>query len=267
MSDINLQKKLNKLTDVIQNYSSVAVAFSGGVDSTFLLRHAHDILGRKAVAVTAVAPNFSPDEIKDAINFCTDEGIMHLLVNMEESFLDSFAHNPVNRCYICKKRIFQTLLAHPGLEGMVLVDGTNSDDASDFRPGEKALVELGVYSPLREAGLSKEEIRAALKELGVPIWNKPAFACLATRIPYGEKITVKKLESIYLLETLLHKNGFEQVRVRHHGDIARIEVLPEDREKFFNTDFMDQINNAAKETGFTYAALDLGGYVMGNLNK
>jgi len=267
MIELNLQKKLNKLTDIIQSYSSVAVAFSGGVDSTFLIRHAHNLLGRKALAVTAVAPIFSPDEINDAIKFCTQEGIMHLLVNMEEPFLESFSHNPINRCYICKKNIFQALLAHPGLKGMVLVDGSNLDDASDFRPGEKALDELGVYSPLREAGLLKEEIRAALKDLGVPIWDKPAFACLASRIPYGETITVEKLEAINSLEALLRKNGFDQVRVRHHGAVARIEVLPDDRSKFFNTDFMDKINNAAKEAGFTYAALDLGGYKMGNLNK
>ena len=267
MIEISVQKKLNQLTEILQSYSSVAVAFSGGVDSTFLIRHAHNLLGKKAIAVTAVAPIFSPDEISDAIKFCTHEGIMHLLVNMEEFFLESISHNPVNRCYLCKKNIFQTLLAHPGLKGMVLVDGTNLDDASDFRPGEKALTELGVYSPLREAGLSKEEIRAVLKDLGVPIWDKPAFACLASRIPYGETITVKKLESIYSLETALHKNGFAQVRVRHHGDVARIEVLPNDRKKFFDSDFMDQINNAAKEAGFTYAALDLGGYKMGNMNK
>ena len=267
MIDINLQKKLNKLTDILQSYSSVVVALSGGVDSTFLLKHAHDLLGQKSIAVTAVAPNYSPDEIKDAINFCTIEGVMHLLVNMEESFLDSFAHNPVDRCYICKKTVFQGLLTHPGLDGMVLVDGTNIDDASDFRPGEKALLELGVYSPLKEAELTKNEIRTLLREFGISTWNKPSFACLASRIPYGEVITVKKLESVYLLEKLLQENGFSQVRVRHHGDVARIEVLPEDREKFLNADFMDKINNAAKEAGFVYAALDLGGYKMGNMNK
>jgi uncharacterized protein len=232
-----------------------------------LLRHAHNILGRKAIAVTAVAPIFCPDEIEDSIHFCTGEGIMHLLVNMEESFLESFAHNPVNRCYICKKRIFKSLISHPGLDGMVLVDGTNADDAYDFRPGEKALAELGVYSPLREAGFSKEDVRNALREAGLSIWNKPAFACLASRIPYGETITVQKLDSIYRLEKLLRADGFAQVRVRHHGDVARIEVLPEDREKFFNITFMDKINNAAREVGFTFAALDLGGYKMGNMNK
>ena len=265
--DIKLQRKLGVLTDILQSYSSVVVAFSGGVDSTFLLKHAHSLLGRRAVAVTAVAPHFASDETEEAINFCTSEGIMHLLVNMDDSFLSKIAHNPVDRCYICKKTIFNALLSHPGLEDMVPIDGTNADDEADFRPGEKALTELGVYSPLREAGLTKDEIRAALKELGIAVWNKPSFACLASRIPYGETITVKKLESVYRLERLLKKSGFAQVRVRHHGDVARIEVLPEDRYKFFDEEFMDMVNIAAKDVGFVYAALDLGGYKMGNMNK
>ena len=270
MNDTNhvgLQQKLDRLTSILQGYAAVAVAFSGGVDSTLLLKHAFDLLGENAVAVTAIAPNYSPDEINDAINFCKAEGITHILVHMDESFLSQIAHNPVERCYICKKIIFQGLLSHPKLAGLKLVDGTNLDDASDFRPGEKALEELGIFSPLREAELTKQDIRTSLKNLGISAWNKPSFACLASRIPYGEIITVEKLNAIFYLEKLLHKSGFEQVRVRHHGEIARIEVLPVDMPKFFDVDFMDRINKAAKAVGFTFATLDLGGYKMGNMNN
>ncbi|MCL1983165.1 MAG: TIGR00268 family protein, partial [Clostridiales bacterium] len=168
--------------------------------------------------------------------------------------------------YICKKNMLQRLLSLPELDGMAVFDGSNTDDALDYRPGEKALLELGVRSPLREAGLSKEDVRAAARALGLSVWDKPAFACLASRIPYGERITTGKLASIYALEKLLQENGLGQVRVRHHGDVARIEVLPDDRKKFFDTDFMDKINEAAKGAGFVYAALDLGGYKMGNMN-
>jgi uncharacterized protein len=267
MIDSKLQKKLNKLSDILASYSEVAIAFSGGVDSTFLLKHAHDLLGDNVIAVTAVAPNHAPDEIEEAIQFCTDEGIPHLLVNMDESFLDQIAHNPIDRCYICKTNIFTSLMSQPALEGMVIADGTNLDDASDFRPGEKALSELGVYSPLRDAGFEKQDVRAALKSLGLAIWNKPSLACLASRIPYGEVITTQKLTAVYQLERLLRENGFAQVRVRHHGETARIEVLPEDMPKFFDVDFMNEVNETAKTVGFTYAALDLGGYKMGNMNK
>jgi uncharacterized protein len=267
MIDSNLQKKLNKLSDILASYSDVAIAFSGGVDSTFLLKHAHDLLGDNVIAVTAVASIHAPDEVEEAIQFCTDEGIPHLLVNMDDSFLPQIAHNPIDRCYICKKTIFSCLMSHPTLEGLVVADGTNLDDAADFRPGEKALSELGVYSPLREAGLGKQDIRTALKNLGLSVWNKPSFACLASRIPYGEIITIEKLNCSYTLEKFLRENGFSQVRVRHHGEIARIEVLPEDMPKFFYVDFMSEINEVAKTVGFTYAALDLGGYKMGNLNK
>jgi len=267
MNSPALKEKLNRLTDIIKAYPAVAVAFSGGVDSTFLLKFAHGISKDKVTAVTAVAPNFSPDEIAAAIGFCSGEGIRHVLVDLGDSFLETFADNPENRCYLCKKSIFTKLLSHPGLAGMVFTDGSNKDDSFDFRPGEKALSELGIKSPLLEAGLTKEEIRYASKEIGLAAWDKPALACLASRIPYGEKVTAEKLTAIYSLEKALHEAGFSQVRVRHHGDVARIEVLPGEREKFFDTILMDNINDAAKKAGFTYAALDLSGYKMGNMNK
>ena len=261
-----MKDKLARLSSDLKNYNSVTVAFSGGVDSTFLLKYVHNALGNNVVAVTAVAPNFSPDEIADAIGFCHSENICHLLIHMGENLVGSIAGNPKDRCYICKKQIFSGLLAHPKLANTVLVDGTNADDVFDVRPGEKALYELGVISPLRDAGLTKDEIRTLSKEMGLPTWDKPAFACLATRIPHGEPITMEKLHSIYSLEKILHNLGFAQVRVRHHDTIARIEVLPEDREKFFDTALMDKVNKEARECGFIYAALDLAGYKMGNMN-
>ena len=261
-----LQKKLRRLAGLFQSYGRVAVAFSGGVDSTFLIKYAHDTLGGGATAVTVTAPNFPPDETEEAIEFCKQAGIRHILVDPGESFLSSFAHNPPDRCYICKKLIFTGLLDHHELSGVVLADGTNADDSSDYRPGEKALRELGIRSPLREAGLSKDDIRSAAKDMGLAIWDKPALACLASRIPYGEEITPEKLKSIYTLEKFLFDSGFSQVRVRRHGDLARIEVLPAEREKFFDAAFMDKVNEAAKGAGFIYSALDLSGYKMGNMN-
>ena len=261
-----LKKKLNRLTEILHDYSPVAAALSGGVDSTFLLKHARDALGESVVAVTAAAPNFAPDETEDAVSFCAAEKINHILVGLGDVIMEIIAANPPDRCYFCKKSIFGTLLTLPALEGRTLIDGTNTDDAFDFRPGEKALEELGIKSPLREAGLSKAEIRAAAKEAGLNVWNKPALACLASRIPYGDEITKAKLRAVYSLEKLLRASGFVQVRVRHHGDIARIEVQPSEREKFFDAEFMDKINEAAQGAGFVYAALDLKGYRTGSLN-
>jgi len=266
MNGAGLQAKLELLSETLRGYKSLAVAFSGGVDSTFLLKYARDTIGESVLAITVTAPNFPPDEIARAADFCSSEGIRHLIRDLGESFIESFASNPEDRCYICKKGIFSGLLSYPPLNGMLIADGTNADDALDYRPGERALSELGIKSPLREAGLTKNDIRQALKEMGLQIWDKPALACLASRIPYGEEITPEKLRSVYSLESLLHESGFSQVRVRRHGDVARIEVLPGEREKFFDTAFMDRINEAAKNIGFAFAALDLAGYKMGNMN-
>jgi uncharacterized protein len=265
-----MNSKINHLRQTLLSSKPLAVAFSGGVDSTFLLKTANEALGDQVVAITADAPNFAPDEIEDAKEFCRQESIRHIVLDISEDAIKTIADNPPDRCYNCKKMIFSRFLAeinkHPELQKMSLADGTNADDSLDYRPGEKAIAELGVLSPLKEAGLTKSEIRAAAKEMGLGIWDKPAFACLASRIPYGDKITPDKLASIYALEKALHRNGFRQVRVRHHGEVARIEVLPEDRKKFIDIKLMDEINQAALSAGFAYAALDLSGYRMGNLN-
>ncbi|MEG0829454.1 MAG: ATP-dependent sacrificial sulfur transferase LarE [Anaerovoracaceae bacterium] len=259
------EDKLVKLEKIIAGYGEMALAFSGGVDSTFLLLFSKKILGDKLIAITATGPNFAPDEIQYAKDLCLSQEVDHLLVDLSQEFLNDFAHNPPDRCYICKKSIFSGI--KEACPMTIIADGTNLDDLSDYRPGQKALTELKVVSPLKEAGLTKAEIRRGLKEAGGDIWDKPAFACLASRIPYGQEITVEKLTAIYTAEKSLKDLGFKQVRLRHHGDIARIEVDPKDRVKFFDLEFMDKINKLVKEAGFAFVTLDLGGYKMGSLNQ
>lgn len=266
---MNYEEKLEKLSEIMTGYGTMAVAFSGGVDSTFLLLYGKKVLGDGVMAVTAAAPNFAPDEISYARELCRKENIEHLVLDLGEESLASFSHNPPDRCYICKKSIFGAMKEHllEKCPNTVLVDGTNMDDGKDYRPGRKALDELAIESPLKEAGLTKNEIRRGLKELGGDIWNKPPFACLASRIPYGEAITAEKMHAIFKAESALRELGFEQIRVRHHGSVARIEVTPRDRQKFFSLSFMDKVNEIVQSAGFLYAALDLAGYRMGSLNE
>ncbi|MCQ4636680.1 ATP-dependent sacrificial sulfur transferase LarE [Anaerovorax odorimutans] len=263
------EEKLALLESNLKGYKQMALALSGGVDSTCLLLFAQKVLGDNLIAVTAVAPNFAPDEISYARELCLKKGIRHMVVDLGDEILSSFAHNPPDRCYLCKKAIFsrvkeQVLSQYPEA---VIADGTNLDDMKDYRPGHKALAELSIASPLKEAGLTKSEIRRTLKDLGGDIWDKPAFACLASRIPYGETITPEKLAAVYKAESALHDLGFRQVRVRHHGNLARIEVPPEDREEFFDSGFMDRVSALVKDAGFLYVTLDLTGYRMGSLNE
>lgn len=277
-----LKNRLGRLEEILNSYGSMTVALSGGVDSVFLTAFAFSIWHDDRIsAITAVGPHFAADELEYANRLCKSLGIAHKTVDVS-SILRDICHNPPDRCYICKKGIFSSLKEQTLREGRVLADGTNLDDMSDYRPGIAALKELGIASPLKEVGLTKADIRAGLRAMAYNdpkitaalseafpggIWNKPAFACLASRIPYGEEITTKKLQAIYRAEMLLREKGFRQIRVRHHGDVARIEVLPQDRKKFFNESFMEQINDAVKKCGFKFAALDLGGYKMGNLNE
>lgn len=264
-----MKEKLKNLETILSGYGTMALALSGGVDSTFLLLFAKKVLGSQIIAVTAMAPNFAPDEVAYAGALCKQEGITHMTIDLGDEILDHFSHNPPDRCYLCKKAIFSSLREKVKslYPDAVIADGTNWDDMQDYRPGHKALKELMIESPLRDAGLTKNEIRTALKALGGDIWNKPAFACLASRIPYGVTITPQKLSAVYAAEVGLKDLGFNQIRVRHHGDVARIEVRPEDRSKFFDLDFMDQVNQLVRSCGFSFAALDLGGYHMGNLNQ
>ena len=273
-----LQDKLEALKKILTGYGRILIALSGGVDSVFLLTFAYTLWeDDRASAVTASGPHFADDETEYAKRLCANLGISHRIVPADH-ILPVIKHNPEDRCYICKKEIFTALKKYADDEGRVLTDGTNLDDMDDYRPGYRALQELGITNPLKDAGLTKQEIRRALSELAdsdpsvkaalmTDIWNKPAFACLASRIPYREMITEEKLSAVYRAEVFLRELGFDQVRVRHHGDVARIEVLPEDRCRFYDSDFMDKVNDGIRNCGFRFAALDLGGYKMGNLNK
>ena len=263
-----LDEKLELLKDIIRKKGSAAVAFSGGVDSTFLIRVAKEVLGDKLIAVTATSSTYPERELNEAIKYAKDFGVKHIIISSEELDIEGFASNPKNRCYYCKKELF-TKVKEVALENGVeyVFDGSNLDDNGDYRPGMLAAKELLVVSPLKEAGLTKKDIRDLSKEYGLATWNKPAFACLSSRFPYGNKITLPKLKMIDKAEQFLLDMGIKQVRVRHHGEIARIEVAPEEREKFFNIEFMDKISSKFKEIGFIYTTLDIAGYRTGSMNE
>jgi len=265
---MEIDRKLERLKMILREYGSIAIAFSGGTDSTFLLKVAHDVLGENAIAITARSSVNPEWEYIETLQFTKNLGIEHIVIDINITDIEAFRKNPENRCYFCKKEIFTRIQKAARDHGISNVaDGSNVDDLDDYRPGMLALKELGVYSPLREAGFTKKEVREASKEMGLPTWDKPAFACLASRIPYGDEITKEKLKMIEQAEEYLFSLGFRQLRVRHHRDLARIEVAPEDRSKFFDKAFMDMVNAKFKEIGYKYTALDLAGYRMGSLNE
>ena len=263
-----LQEKYELLKDVIEKKKSAAIAFSGGVDSTFLLRVAKEVLGDKLIAVTATSSTYPERELKEAIKYSEDIGVTHIIISSEELDIEGFASNPKNRCYYCKKELYTKINNIASANGVDYVfDGSNLDDTGDYRPGIQAAKELDVVSPLKEAGLTKNDIRDLSKELGLPTWSKPSFACLSSRFPYGNKITLPKLNMVDKAEQFLLDMGITQVRVRHHGEIARIEVEPSEREKFFNIEVMDNIGKEFKKIGFTYVTLDVLGYRTGSMNE
>jgi uncharacterized protein len=260
--------KLENLKESIRRMGSLAVAYSGGVDSTFLLKVAHDVLDANVIAVTARSSTYPEREFREATDFARKIGVKHVVIVSEELDIKGFSDNPVDRCYFCKRELFTKILDVAKQSGLKYVaDGSNVDDLGDYRPGMKAVVELGVVCPLKEAGMGKNDIRILSKEMNLPTWDKPAFACLSSRFPYGQKITREKLEVIDRMEQYLMDLGFRQVRVRHHGDIARIEVSAEERPKFFDTGLMDRIHGKFRQFGFAYVALDLKGYRTGSMNE
>ena len=260
-------KKLENLKAYLRSLGSVAVAYSSGVDSTFLLKVAHDVLGDKAIAITATSSFFPKRESDEASDFCKANGIKQIIVASEELDIPEIRHNPTNRCYLCKKDLFTKIISIAKENGIEHVaEGSNLDDNGDYRPGLKAIAELGIKSPLRECNLYKEEIRTLSKQLNLPTWNKPSFACLASRFVYGEEITPQKLKMVEKAEESLLKLGFKQFRVRIHGEnLARIEVLPADLEKLFS--LREIISKALHEVGFTYITMDLSGYRTGAMNE
>jgi len=263
-----LQEKYQILKDNMKKRGSAAIAFSGGVDSTFLVKVAHEVLGDKMIAVTATSSTYPERELKEAIKYAKDMGVKHLIISSEELDIEGFASNPTNRCYYCKKELFTKINEIAKENGVEYVfDGSNIDDDGDYRPGMQAARELEVVSPLKEAKLTKDDIRELSKDLGLPTWNKPAFACLSSRFPYGNEITAPKLKMVDEAEQFLLDMGIRQVRVRHHGEIARIEVAPEERVQFFDAEVMNTIGERFKEIGFTYVTLDILGYRTGSMNE
>jgi uncharacterized protein len=265
---MELHEKLDKLKELLKELKSVVVAYSGGVDSTFLIKVAYDVLGENAVAVTARSSTYPEREFNEAVRYIKDIGAKHIVIISEELEIEGFAKNPTNRCYYCKKELFSKIKAIAEENNInAVLDGSNLDDTGDYRPGMIAAKELQVVSPLKECGLTKNDIRALSKEMGIPTWSKPSFACLSSRFPYGNEITEPKLKMVEKAEQFLLDIGFIQVRVRHHEEIARIEVAIEEREKFFNADLMDKVAEEFKKIGYKYVTLDLQGYRTGSMNE
>lgn len=259
-------KKFKKLKAYLRELGSVAVAFSSGVDSTFLLKVAHDELGDRCIAVTAMSCSFPRRELNEAKDFCRSEGIRQIIVESEELKIEGFCQNPKNRCYLCKKELFEKIREIAEKENInAVAEGSNLDDNGDYRPGLQAVAELGVKSPLRYSGLSKADIRALSKDMGLPTWDKQSFACLSSRFVYGETISEEKLSMVDRAEQLLLDLGFHQERVRIHGKMARIEVLPEEFDKILAN--RERIVREFKAAGFTYVTMDLQGYRMGSMNE
>lgn len=260
-----LQQKYNKLLNHLRSAGSLAVAFSGGVDSAFLVYAAHEALKDKLLAITAVTQSYPRHEAADAAKILSQYGVRHVQITLNQLAVPGFRENGAERCYYCKYALFSKIKEAAQKQGISLVaDGANTDDENDYRPGMRATEELGILSPLRSAGFSKQEIREASKELGIFTWNKPSYACLASRIPYGEEITAEKLAMIERAEQALIDMGFKEMRVRCHGKLARIEVAGSDFEKAVV--HHKEIAAAVKNAGFLYAALDLEGFRSGSLN-
>jgi uncharacterized protein len=260
--------KKKALVEALRSIDSLLIAYSGGVDSAFLLAVAHEVLGSKVLAVTATAPFYPSWEAREAIEFARKHGIEHLVIPSEAGNLPAFRANPPDRCYHCKTFLFRKLKGVAEQRGILhIAHAANVDDGGDYRPGSKAAEEAGALAPLLDAGLNKEEIRHLSKEMGLSTWNKPAMACLASRIPYGDPITEEKLKMIEQAETFLAAKGFRQFRVRCHGSLARIEVEKEDFPRITATPLRETIVSKLKEVGFLYVSMDLEGYVTGSLNR
>lgn len=265
---MDINEKFEKLKNYLSSLESVVVAFSSGVDSTFLLKTAHDVLGDKVIAVTAESCSFPKRELNEAKLFSQKEGIKHIVVESEELEIDGFCKNPVNRCYLCKKELFEKITEIAKENNIKnIVEVSNIDDNGDYRPGLQAVSELNIKSPLHYAELNKNEIRELSKKLELNTWDKQSFACLSSRFVYGEEITKEKLSMVDKAEQLLLDLGFHQLRVRIHGTIARIEVLPDEFPKLIEEKNRLKIVTEFEKYGFTYISMDLKGYRTGSMNE
>jgi len=263
-----IQSKHKKLREILNSFGSLLVAYSGGVDSSLLLKVAHDVLGRNVLAVIARSETYTKEEGQAAIKFAKKLGVKYQIIKTDEFSDEHFLSNPTERCYYCKKELFSKLRDIAKKEGIRYVaDGSNVSDLSDYRPGNNASKEFGIKSPLREAGLTKEDIRQLSRELKLPTWNKPSLACLASRIPYGTRITKEILKKIEKGEKYLRSLGLKQVRVRHHGNLARIEVDKCDIASLVDNGTADKIDKKFKSLGYNYVTIDVAGYRTGSLNE
>ena len=261
-------EKFEKLNNILRELKSVVIAFSGGVDSTFLLKAAHDVLHDKAIAVTVRSCLYPKRELDEAVAFCKKEGITHIILDSDELQVEGFSQNPPNRCYLCKTDLFNKISAIAKERGILhIAEGSNTDDEGDYRPGMKAIIEQGIKSPLRDAGLSKQEIRSLSQKMGLPTWDKQPFACFASRIPYGDEINLERLNMIERAEQLLFDLGFKRFRVRCHGNLARIETGEDGFNLLTSASLREKIFVTFKEIGFKYIALDLQGYRTGSMNE
>ncbi|MBQ9303214.1 ATP-dependent sacrificial sulfur transferase LarE [Butyrivibrio sp.] len=262
-----LMEKLNNLEEYIRGLGSLAVGFSGGVDSSFLLAVAHEVLGEKVIAVTGADASVPERELKEAEKFCSDRGIKHIICRVDPLSEDGYRHNGPDRCYFCKHGIFSEVKKIAEENGIAyMAEGSNMDDMGDYRPGLKAVAELSVKSPLREAKLTKEDIRLISRAMGLPTWSKPAYACLASRFVYGEEITEEKLHMIDQAEQFLIEHGFFEERVRLHGNIARIEVPAKDITRLASDEIREAVYERFKELGFMFVTIDMKGYKLGSMN-